>query len=642
MGIVTRCIINRKANRVSTCTFDVLNPDATDLANYVVNEDVVILCFDGVIFSGVISNVDQITKSGYAVTTPFYTLQVECQGDFRKLNEVKVESTSLGLHDTDSSGDIIVDLLPSSWEGEIQITGDDFLYTVPNVDCATAINEIIDQTEYDWRCRRTYYRGEIYDIRTYYDAGEGGCQYVIEYIDSVNTGIDALEEKTVYIISGDQKYAAYGTVKYDFDFGAGGVNHRIIYITFGDAVNFGDDDTGTSCADCTLYLSDGDEFVIPLDPVFDYNVDLSTTDPVRTFYNNRDIFNTNDSESITANRTKVIVSGTDQNKQRVTSSLSAVYDEISTGVWDTTNPDTATTAMVLSTSGESVLYQDSTSYSTTTLNTQIVVRGHGLGFVNNEQVLVGQSLDAWTIAAASGSTETTSSSGDDVTILKFTSPIDDTNYKAGDPVLHGSGGKARIYCNDADGFQAGNYIYIGDEVCTVFSVDGSGLYLILNRGIDSTDIYAHPKGTLIRFWKNSTASTVIDEDNPASGSKVASNGIISKTVSVSGNCTRGDLDKYATNYLLGKSKFKDQGSAYCILKDFWKGDATHDAVGVVPITVGDTIRIYYNSTTYKDFQVLSYSANMTTRKVTMELGQYNEGWLEMVSNSNKSISRNIT
>ena len=636
MGIVTRCIINRKANRVSTCTFDVLNPDATDLANYVVNEDVVILCFDGVIFSGVISNVDQITKSGYAVTTPFYTLQVECQGDFRKLNEVKVESTSLGLHDTDSSGDIIVDLLPSSWEGEIQITGDDFLYTVPNVDCATAINEIIDQTEYDWRCRRQYYRGVIDSVSTVNSGFTSTCVYAINNA-SYYSGV-GYSGRSMYIISGDQKYIAYGYIGFD----ANNTTYRQYLVEFTKSVNFGDDDTGTNCTDCTPYISAGDVFIIPLDPVFDYNVDLSTTDPVRTFYNNRDIFNTNDSESITANRTKVIISGTDQNKQRVTSSLSAVYDEISTGVWDTTNPDTATTAMVLSTSGESVLYQDSTSYSTTTLNTQIVVRGHGLGFVNNEQVLVGQSLDAWTIAAASGSTETTSSSGDDVTILKFTSPIDDTNYKAGDPVLHGSGGKARIYCNDADGFQAGNYIYIGDEVCTVFSVDGSGLYLILNRGIDSTDIYAHPKGTLIRFWKNSTASTVIDEDNPASGSKVASNGIISKTVSVSGNCTRGDLDKYATNYLLGKSKFKDQGSAYCILKDFWKGDATHDAVGVVPITVGDTIRIYYNSTTYKDFQILSYSANMTTRKVTMELGQYNEGWLEMVSNSNKSISRNIT
>ena len=99
-----------------TASFEILNPDATALTDFVQGRDIIIPCFDGVIFSGVIINVDKVNLNQYTETA-IYKLKVTCAQDFYKLRNVKTETT--GLKTTDSSGDIVKAILPTAWEGEI-------------------------------------------------------------------------------------------------------------------------------------------------------------------------------------------------------------------------------------------------------------------------------------------------------------------------------------------------------------------------------------------------------------------------------------------------------------------------------------------------------------------------------------------
>jgi len=645
MSIFTNCKVTQSMGEIGNATFEIIAPTSTDIQNFDEGSDIVIPCFDGVIFSGVITESEKTQLTPYTVddSNKFYRLGVTCIQDMKKLKEVSTEGN--GIYTDKKFGEIVESILPVEWKGDISTTdGNDMNFVVEQSDCQSILYDLTDQSGYNWRTRRKYNRFELFDIRTYEDAGYGGYQYVLEYVNSDTGASDGdYNDKTVVFISGDNKYKATGKIKYNFAYPAGGTDHWVIYITFGDQTGIGDDNTSST----TFYVDDGDYFLVLLDPVFDFAKDLSSGSSVKTFSEGKDIFGLNAKKSLNANYTKVVVEGKDFDGNKISSTLSACYEEISEGNWATSDHNAVSGVMSYLTKGEGVLYQDSKTSTTSTLNNQIFVSGHGLGFEADEKIRIGIDTYLWGISSTTP-LETYSSSGDPITIITLTDPIDDVLYRRGSIVAHasidGTGGEklCRLYCNDTTGFVKSQIIYVGDEAMEVYSTTGSG-YIEVERGYNSTPIYAHSKGTLVRFYTDGTFT--VSESSPAENSPIDKYGKISKTIQVTGNCTRGDLDKFASNWLLGNSKFKDMATGFCILKDFYMidTDAEHEEIGNVPIKVGEDIKVYYGpySTDYTIYQLLSYTLNFMTLKVEMQLGMYNDSWIGSLANANRSTSRSI-
>ena len=614
MSIFYNPIVSQSLNQTGTAAFEIINPDATALTDFAQGRDLVVPCFDGIIFSGCVINVDKVNLNQYTATA-IYKLRVTCAQDFYKLRNVKTETT--GQKTTDSSGDIVKAILPTIWEGDIDLTGENFIYTVGDVDCNTILQEIIDQTQYNWRTRRDYARFATNSVisgtpNTFTVAGD--------------VADSDYNDKLAVFVDGDGAYISTGEITSN------------TYSSPNTTFTLKTDPAPVSPDE----VASGDMFIIPLNPLFDYDKGFTNVSPVRAFYRNTTIFGFDDVDSMNSDYTKVIVQGRDLNDGKITSSLPALWNDDC----DTWDQCTYTVAR-----GDGILYQD-ISFSGTAVQKTIYIRGHNFNPTTSDMFVI--SIDPtshyFNYDYVSHS-ETYTDSGYPVTSVVCTpngaSDINKTFY-AGTPVLH-----SRILVGDHAEFLSSDDAYIGDERISINSLTtvtiGAVTYDCLNVGStgrgNNNILYAHPEGVLVRNADTiGRGGGIVSETNPQIGSPVDHYGLLSNTVSVSGNCYRGDLDKYATNYILGKSKFKDQGKGWCVLKDFYKADSDHTATGAVPITVGDTIRVWSGtgSSDYNDYQLISYEANMTSKRVEMTLGRYNPDYLGALSTLQNSLSRNIT
>lgn len=618
-GIITNCVIERCANKESSCTFDVINADSDDIANFVAVSPISILCFDGFIFSGWISEVEKIQKNEYSATTPFYVLNVTCRGDYSMFSDVFITKEIAGEYSDKTSGELIEIIVPSEWQGDIETTGNVFLFNVTNESIGTNVMNIIDQTQYDWRFRRDYYRGEVYGSVI------NGSYYDIEYVDTVNSGTDVYAQRYIYLVSGDGKYLGYGNIVSDVDYGAGGTDHRKLTV-----LPIGSFDWAGVAAD--------DVFVISMDPVFDYARDLSNTYPVQSYLLNKDIFVSAEKESTLADVTQVAVSGSDEFGIKRTSNLFAAY--VQDGVdWDYCTYTTYRDDGILT-----------DEFTITTSNATLTIAGHNFKPTTGDVFYVkfnnGADLYANSYTYVSHS-ETLDDYGNPITLVTVSATTtydQNRTYPAGSYALH-----KRIIVEDTDQFFVGNVMAIGNEGMLVSSKGTVTIDTVVYNYISCTRIgvvtigdiefeegYSHWQGTLVRNCDT------YNRYNAQTGSPLDLYYDFTRTLNVSGNVYRGDLDKYATNYLTGRTKFKSRGSGRVVLKDFWKSDSDHDVVGPVPITVGDTIRVYSTSTDYIDYQILAYKANMTKRQVELTLGEYNQNWINLVANTSRSISRTIS
>jgi len=209
MSIWKNLKVKQCLNATGTATFDVYAPTSEDIANFSANSDIVIPCFDGIAFSGVISATNKVQLTPYSTATKAYKLSIEAVQDFRKLKNINADSSSLGVHTDETIGEIITSVLPTVWEGDIETTGNDVDYFVSNTDCHTIISDLIDQNWYNWRTRRDYDRYQVKTIGS--DTFGGGTENYISVEGEVITSgdYDSLGF-TLIIVSGDLDYSIVG------------------------------------------------------------------------------------------------------------------------------------------------------------------------------------------------------------------------------------------------------------------------------------------------------------------------------------------------------------------------------------------------------------------------------------------------
>ena len=130
-------------------------------------------------------------------------------------------------------------------------------------------------------------------------------------------------------------------------------------------------------------------------------------------------------------------------------------------------------------------------------------------------------------------------------------------------------------------------------------------------------------------------------------------GIISKTYMSDINISSSDLETYATLNLIKNSFYYRKGYFWCMLFDWFKTDYLSGVREVKPsfIQVGDTLSCLQNVLDsegdllygqYKNlWQVISYTFDANTYKVTVELGDFERNMFTQLTDKTSSLHQTI-
>jgi hypothetical protein len=211
------------------------------------------------------------------------------------------------------------------------------------------------------------------------------------------------------------------------------------------------------------------------------------------------------------------------------------------------------------------------------------------------------------------------------------------------------------------GYTSGMDIYIGGETittvdCILDTVYGYKIRYIISglaNHRDKSSTYTIPHGPGAIVWRGGIYDEALS--HPENDySPCYYHGIISKTYMSDINISSSDLETYATLNLIKNSFYYRKGSFWCMLFDWFKTDkrTPYEQSSQSFIQVGDTISCLQNvvdtedATLYGQFkniwQVVSYTFDANTYKVTVELGDFERNMFTQLSDKTSSLHQTIT
>jgi len=215
----------------------------------------------------------------------------------------------------------------------------------------------------------------------------------------------------------------------------------------------------------------------------------------------------------------------------------------------------------------------------------------------------------------------------------YVKSIADMNYVNGDQIYIGG-----EYIDTVDYILDPKYGYRIRYVC-----DGT----INHRYENTTSTGAHVPGVIV--WKASSYN-----ENPSmTGSPISYHGLILKTFTSDINVTIPELETYATLHLIAHSNYYRKADFWCFYFDWYKTDqkSSNEYKCASFIEVGDSIVSLQNEDDseshmiygkYKNlWQVISYSFDASTYRVTVELGDFERNVYVQIANKTAALEQTI-
>jgi hypothetical protein len=164
-------------------------------------------------------------------------------------------------------------------------------------------------------------------------------------------------------------------------------------------------------------------------------------------------------------------------------------------------------------------------------------------------------------------------------------------------------------------------------------------------GYSSTTPYPHCVGCLLQNPNYS-------ETAPMANSPVALYGVIQKTIAVDSVVSKGDLDVYASSYLLSNSYYYQRATFWCTPMDYTvikpppgdgSGTTSEYAVSFGFLKEGDRIAVIPNqSESPTQFQIVSWEYTANQGKVTVTLGDFDRSVFTLLAEKTNALTGTLT
>lgn len=598
-------VVSNSSNMISSAEFIAVGSDICAPYNY--GDDIIIPYLDGICFSGVVNKTKK-KQISFNSSSQKSLWAISCLGDFIRLKRER--NSEIEKYEDSSVSSIISDIVGSDWSGDISDADTNPLkisYTTSGADKKTELSNVISQSGYDWRCRRPIYRISVAKLTEV-----SSTEAILEFT-SPTPDDDELIGQALIMVSGIGTYVSSGYV----------------------VSNTGSSITLSNCVNMTSeYVSSGDTFIVTRHPVIDASPTFCSTDVVKEFTVNTDIFNFDYDIDDSSKYNAIVVTGIDPLGVNYATYLPAIYTVNAPGDWedctfidnssDDSTPDT---------------YIVSVSASAST----ICVAGVNLniGDSSGATEILDIGGDAFTVSVG-GVTENPNNT---TTIVLAT--FDTSNIMVGMPVL-----RRTIYVNDASKIVVSSVtgigeVTIGNEVLDV-TPDTTHNYLSVSSRQTSAS-RSHVSGTFVRsnLAIGRDGSNYVSESNPQNGSPVADFGYLDIFSTNGSTGTNTALyDRLASTMISTGSIISTSGTGTVPIKSWTKYDVDSDVgeVGNVCIEVGDVVQINnFGNTTGSTvlFKVTEYTIDFDRGVVDVKFGDRDIKEMNVISSLANTINRSL-
>lgn len=640
MGIATFTVVN--AGTATAVEKDLLlaGSDLTTDDNFIA-----IILGKNVVWSGRILRSSE-NKSGLFTNPVIQIWDIECESDLGRMRYQPIKTESKGNYSC-PLGQIITALVTGdapniNWNGTLDLglrsnEGIKIQYTINDSDMLTQFNILSKLSDFDWRTRLVHQK---YNYTSY-----NPSTWVVSVTSIAPYTTDSFLNKWVLFTS-SSGIISYGKCNYN----------TTTTISVNPFVN------------PTLPTSTG-TIIILGEPVLDIVSNLSTPSKVNTFIMNSQPsaycngYGFNDKTDRNTLATKIVTKGKCGGGV-LTSSIAAVTP------WDHELSKFEDTAIITyKTEGEIT-----ETYNITEgvdAGVYFTVDGWGYLWAINDYLTFKTADGAWnvpTVFTRIKNVREVYSGKRKVTEVKllYTATTGWAYLKKGDLAILTDAGTpptdpydgffyidSRADLNYTDGMD----IYIGGEVittvdCTLDATYGYKIKYVANGDPKHRDVTsptgAHGVGSII--WRGA----IYDEASPVAGSPVDYHGVITNTYTTDTEVTYPLLEMYASLYIVAHSWYYKKATFWCLVNEWFKTAPKNlvESNTQTFIYPGDRIlALQHEDDTELDllygqqenlWQVISYSFDGSTYKITVELGDFERNMFTQMADKTVALNQTLT
>jgi hypothetical protein len=643
-------------NKAGTAKFTVVDmggATATEKGLIVADKNVAIILGHNVIWSGKILRAVQGKMSLYDVASPFSSWSVECESDISKMKNQPVKAANQLTYNL-PVGMIVNKLVENSaatdvdWRGVVETSlisfeGPNLLYEITSEDMYSQLMTLASASGFDWRTRNNYVKClygasgysaasktvTVADITPYTASSTPATSFLNRWLLFTNdTNADAS--------SNTDGVRAYGKI----------TSNTTTVLTM------------TTINNSSIPPASSGNVIILGGPVLDFTSDLRQYDYQCTFTANKtraaglqNAYEMNDKSDFKNIVTKIIVKGKNLYSGKTeTVSFGAVTE------WIPAEERFDHSTFVT---------QKTMGYAHSTDGTYLYLRGWGWALPTDNDPYINlthaDSGGTFYYGYIVASTEVIRS-GEKVTRVEtyvdWAEPVlpGDTVYVSWAPT--GGSDCMPIFVNsftDIGGgasttinVRVGDFSYyasLGTLKAGTHAVFGNYINLRAQYG---SDITIHYPGCIV--WNTSSYS----ETSPEATSPMAYFGHLEKSFALDQSVSKGDLEVYASKYLINLSQYYKKGGFWSIFYDWFKTDMrpANQVTEAGWISVGDLVAVLQNTGDtvtdvqyglYKNqWQILSWTLDGDKMSVSCELGDFEMNMNSLINDKTAGVNSTIT